>query len=110
MRKSPTTAPSMSAAKKPIIGLSSNRKLKIVIVKRAVNLFVLRLDPDTTVTEVPANVVDVLCEKNLNCIQKEVIVVALATKHSSYASFHITVRVGLNDMQDAITHLLDAES
>ena len=52
--KSPTTAPSISVAKKPIIGLSSNCKLKIVTDKRAVNLFVSPLDPDTPVTEVSA--------------------------------------------------------
>ena len=75
--------------------LTLNRKLKTVIVKHAVNLFVSRLDPDTPVTEVSANVVDVLREKNMNCAQEEVIVVALATKHSSYASFYITVRVGI---------------
>ena len=52
-----------TVAKKPVIGLSTTRKLKTISAKCSFNLFILRLEPNTQINKINDNVLDELREK-----------------------------------------------
>ena len=92
---------------KPVVGRSvNNSRVKSVVTKRQINMFISRLAPDTNdadVEECVANVMSDKCGGVITCCR-------LQSKHAElYASYHITVSVNSSDMKEAIELLNNAD-
>ena len=88
---------------KPVIGSASNCKSKAVAAKRSVELFVMCLEPNTTPAEVSANVADAIHVVGIPF--DDVKVLALETKHASYACFHISLVVNAENVVKVYDYL-----
>ena len=93
---------------RPTIGRATgNQRLKSVVTKRSVDIFVSRLLPDAEVEDVVDCVAE--CLGQLKVLQVDC--VKLKSKHEHlYASFHVAVSVEASGMKEAITALMSAES
>jgi hypothetical protein len=98
--------PSLSRA---VVGCStstSEPKLKSVITRRQVDLFVSRLQPDTETTDLQLFVKDLLGE-----VSGDVACNKLNSKYPDlYASCHISVLIAVEDMTRILDILYDADS
>jgi len=94
-----------------VVGKASNKKIKTVVTKRKVNVFVSRLSPDTSDSEVQSCAADTfaeVCGSQLSddCLHCE----KLTTRYHSYASFWISFAVDPDLYDTATTHLMSAET
>ena len=81
------TAAVATSSRKPrvaMIGAGSSSSLSVVQKRRTKSLFVSRFSPDVTASDVENSLKDQLQIPSLTCTR-------LKTKHSSYASFHVSV-------------------
>ena len=92
----------------PVIGKAiNNRHLKTVITKRSVDVFITRLDPNTTASDLISTVIDILP----NVPEEDIICTQLNSKFVGlYSSFYISVRVDAVLMKHTIEKLMSAES
>ena len=90
-----------------VVGRASNSKLKTVITKREVDMFVSRLHPSTTADDLRVNVADIFDSISVDKID----CVKLHSKYEElYSSFHVCVRVNVADFKCAIDLLNNSES
>jgi hypothetical protein len=106
LKKDTVKKPSLSRA---VVGCStstSEPKLKSVITRRQVDLFVSRLQPDTETTDLQLFVKDLLGE-----VSGDVACNKLNSKYPDlYASCHISVLIAAEDMTRILDILYDADS
>jgi hypothetical protein len=92
----------------PVVGQSSsNLRLKSVLTKRSIDIFISRLQPETDVDEVIACARDVLGNDDLH----DVACVKLKSKHADlYSSFYVSIKVDVAEMKRHINLLMASES
>ena len=84
-------------------------KLKSVVTIRSIDLFVLRLHPSTSGTELDDCVQEVASHGNVEV--GDINSVKLQLKFESlYSSFHVSMRVNVNDLSHALKLFMDATS
>ena len=92
----------------PVVGQSSsNLRLKSVLTKRSIDIFISRLLPETDVDEVISCARDVLGNDDLI----DITCVKLKSKHIDlYSSFHVSIKVDAAIMKRHINLLMAADS
>lgn len=92
----------------PVVGVAdSNRRIKTVLTKRSVDIFVSRLDPSTTPEDLQACITDILPDTAL----EDIICTKLQSKYEQlYSSFYVCVRVDAMLLKGAVDKLMTAES
>jgi hypothetical protein len=95
---------------RPVVGSSTNNnRLKSVSLRKTVDIFVTRLQPNTDISEVSSCAEDILDtgssnNYNVNCFK-------LNSKRSDvYSSFHVSVSVDAADMKLTVAKLIAADS
>ena len=92
---------------KHVVGGSvTNQRLKSTSVTRPVDIFVSRLEPETTETDVLACAYDVLDKED----DGSVTCVKLQTKFQSYSSFHVSILVDSTQMKRTIEQVMSTEA
>ena len=85
----------------------NNSRVKSVVTKRQINMFISRLAPNTNDADVGECVINVMSGK---CGGVIITCSRLQSKHAElYASYHITVSVNSSDMKEAIALLNNAD-
>lgn len=92
----------------PVVGQSlCNLRLKSVVPKRSIDIFITRLLPNTDLAEVTSCVSDVLGNDDLY----DITCVKLKSKHVDlYSSFHVSIKVDAAVMKRHINLLMAADS
>jgi hypothetical protein len=92
----------------PVVGKAvNNHRIKTVLTKRSVDIFISRLSPSTTSEDLQACIADILPDT----ASEDVICTKLDSKYEQlYSSYYICVRVDAMMMKYAIDKLMDAES
>ena len=94
----------------PVIGKGQGRKLKSVPQKKHIELFVTRLDPATRASEVQESITDIMkADDGLSVDVSDVTCLSLETKHTSYASFHLSITLNASSYQRAFGILMSAD-
>lgn len=107
-RAKPVNKP-VRAKPKPVVGRRSSdeSRVKSVVTKRSIDLFVTRLDPDTIASDVTSCVTDVMqgdYSDSISCSK-------LTSKFEEhYSSFHVAVTVDSADVKRVVTLLNAADS
>jgi len=95
--------------RKPVVGKSKDLKLKSVVTTRSIDLFVSRLHPSTSGTELVNCVQEVASQGNVEV--GDIKSVKLQSKFESlYSSFHVSMRVNANDLSHALEIFMGADS
>jgi len=93
--------------KKVAVGSKVDSKVKPVVTRRCVDVFISRLQPDTTVADIESCTSDIM-EKILNGDHSRVNIKCthLPGKHHFYTSFHVAVTVNSDLFATAIDVLM----
>ena len=97
--------------KKVAVGSKVDSKVKPVVTRRCVDVFISRLQPDTTVADIESCTSDIM-EKILNGDHSRVNIKCthLPGKHHFYMSFHVAVTVNSDLFATAIDVLMSGDS
>jgi len=97
--------------KKVAVGSKVDSKVKPVVTRRCVDVFIYRLQPDTTVADIESCTSDIM-EKILNGDHSRVNIKCthLPGKHHFYTSFHVAVTVDSDLSATAIDVLMSGDS
>ena len=97
--------------RKAVVGSKVNDKFKPVTTKRRVEVFILKLHPDTTAAEVEqCTTEDLMCDDDFNTSEVHIATEQLQTKHDFYASYHVTISVCSDSFARAIEILMSSSS
>ena len=95
---------------KVLIGTKPNSKIKTVTTRKSVNVFLSRLSPDTAEPDVITATSEILQQNSVDPSLFKVDCKQLTSKHSSYASYHVSVTVNCDVFDKSIGLLMSTES
>jgi len=95
---------------KVLIGTKPDSKIKTVTTRKSVNVFLSRLSPDTAEPDVITATSEILQQSSVDASLFKVECKQLTSKHSSYASYHVSVTVNCDVFDKSIDVLMSTES
>jgi len=94
-----------------VVGSKANDKVKPVVTRRRVEVFISRLHPDTTIADVEQCTTDALMtDDDFNTADVHIATEQLQTKHNFYASYHVAVTVCADSFARSIEILVSGSS
>ena len=92
---------------RPLVGRTDNSKLKTVVTKRDIDLFVSRLHPSTQISELRDCVTDILGEQfgdKTECVKLQ------SRYEELYSSYHVKVKVSVFEFANVLDMLNVADN
>ena len=97
--------------RKVVVGSKVDSKVKPVVTRRCVDVFLSRLQPDTTVADIESCTSDIMESiPNGDLSQVDIKCTHLPGKHDFYTSFHVAVTVNSDVFATAIDVLMSGDS